>query len=48
MCETRVSLEKLHLKTGSSSNKREFKRLVKNLCVTNDLPDYEIFLDAST
>ncbi|WP_334473233.1 replication initiator protein A [Arsenophonus sp. PmNCSU2021_1] len=43
-----ISLEKLHLKTGSSSNKREFKRLVKNLCVTNDLPDYEIFLDNST
>ncbi len=42
-----ISLEKLHLKTGSSSNKREFKRLVKNLCVKNDLPDYEIFLDIS-
>lgn len=32
-----ISLEKLHLKTGSSSNKREFKRLVKNLCTINDL-----------
>lgn len=43
-----ISLEKLHLKTGSSSNKREFKRLVKNLCTTNDLPDYEVFFDPNT
>lgn len=40
-----ISLEKLHLKTGSSSNKIEFKRLVKNLCIKNGLPDYEFFLD---
>lgn len=43
-----ISLEKLHLKTGSSSNKREFKRLVKNLCTINDLPDYEVFFDPNT
>ncbi len=43
--EFQVSLEKLHLKTGSTSNKAEFKRLVKNLARTNDLPDYEIFYD---
>ncbi|MCZ8812464.1 replication initiator protein A [Escherichia albertii] len=42
-----ISLEKLHLKTGSTSNKAEFKRLVKKLCATNDLPDYETFYDAS-
>ena len=41
-----LSLEKLHLKTGSTSNKAEFKRLVKKLCGTNDLPDYEILYDA--
>lgn len=43
--EFQISLEKLHLKTGSTSNKAEFKRLVKNLAKTNDLPDYEIFHD---
>lgn len=37
-----ISLELLHLKTGSTSNKAEFKRLVKKLCTTNDLPDYAI------
>lgn len=46
--EFSISLEKLHLKTGSSSNKREFKRLVKNLCITNDLPDYEVSFDPTT
>lgn len=46
--EFAISLEKLHLKTGSSSNKREFKRLVKNLCATNDLPDYEVSFDPTT
>ena len=46
--EFAISLEKLHLKTGSSSNKREFKRLVKNLCTTNDLPDYEVLFDPVT
>lgn len=40
-----LSLELLHLKTGSSSNKREFKRMIKKLSEKNDLPDYSIFLD---
>lgn len=43
--EFHISLEKLHLKTGSTSNKAGFKRLVKNLAKINDLPDYEIFYD---
>lgn len=38
-----LSLELLHLKTGSASNKAEFKRLVKKLAAANDLPDYEVF-----
>lgn len=38
-----LSLELLHLKTGSASNKAEFKRLVKKLATANDLPDYEVF-----
>lgn len=38
-----ISTEKLHSKTGSTSNKAEFKRLVKKLCAVNDLPDYEVF-----
>ncbi|EDZ4732891.1 replication initiator protein A [Salmonella enterica] len=37
-----ISLELLHMKTGSTSTKAEFKRLVKKLCTTNDLPDYAI------
>lgn len=43
-----ISLEKLHLKTGSTSNKAEFKRLIKRLCFANDLPDYEIIFDPLT
>ncbi len=46
--EFQIALEKLHLKTGSTSNKAEFKRLVKNLARINDLPDYEIFYDDET
>lgn len=44
--EFTVSLEKLHLKTGSSANKAEFKRMLKNLAKDNDLPDYKIRYDA--
>lgn len=43
--EFTVSLEKLHLKTGSSANKAEFKRMLKNLAKDNDLPDYKIRYD---
>ncbi|UBX30681.1 replication initiator protein A [Arsenophonus apicola] len=40
-----ISLEKLHLKTGSTANRAEFKRMLKNLEKANDLPDYRIFYD---
>ncbi|HGJ5869219.1 replication initiator protein A [Arsenophonus nasoniae] len=40
-----ISLEKLHLKTGSTANRAEFKRMLKNLAKANDLPDYRIFYD---
>lgn len=43
--EFTVYLEKLHLKTGSSANKAEFKRMLKNLAKDNDLPDYKIRYD---
>ncbi|HGJ5883276.1 replication initiator protein A [Arsenophonus sp.] len=44
--EFNISLEKLHLKTGSTANKAEFKRMLKNLAKVNDLPDYGIRYDA--
>lgn len=44
--EFTVSLEKLHLKTGSTANKAEFKRMLKNLAKNNDLPDYKIRYDS--
>ncbi|WP_284281104.1 replication initiator protein A [Proteus mirabilis] len=40
-----ISIELLHLKSGATSNKAEFKRLVKKLASVNDLPDYEVLLD---
>ncbi|HDT1211808.1 TPA: replication initiator protein A [Escherichia coli] len=40
--EFQISLEKLHQKTGSSSSKAEFKRMLKKLISSNDLPDYII------
>jgi plasmid replication initiation protein len=43
--EFQISLEKLHMKIGSTASKAEFKRSVKTLEKTNDLPDYEIFYD---
>lgn len=46
--EFTISLEKLHFKSGSSSTMRLFKQKIKTLLASNDLPDYEIFLDAST
>jgi plasmid replication initiation protein len=41
-----ISLELLHLKTGSTAGKAEFKRSIKNLSKINDLPDYQIRYDA--
>lgn len=41
-----ISLELLHLKTGSTASKAEFKRSIKNLVKTNELPDYEIAYEA--
>ncbi|MEM8392198.1 replication initiator protein A [Morganella morganii] len=35
-----LSIELLHLKSGATSNKREFKRSIKKLSLVNDLPDY--------
>lgn len=42
-CE--ISLEKLHLKTGSTASKAEFKRSIKNLVKDNKLPDYEVIFN---
>lgn len=44
--EFNISLEKLHLKTGSTANRAELKRMLKNLAKANDLPDYKILYDA--
>lgn len=43
-----ITVEKLFLKSGSASSKKEFKRSIKELTEKNDLPDYEIFLDVKT
>lgn len=40
-----IALDKLYLKSGSSSALKEFKRAIKELAEKNDLPDYEIFLE---
>lgn len=42
-CE--ISLEKLHLKTGSTASKAEFKRSIKKLSKENNLPDYEVIFN---
>ncbi|WGM03650.1 replication initiator protein A [Arsenophonus nasoniae] len=46
--EFTISLEKLLKKVGSTTTLKDFKQKIKPLCLTNDLPDYEIFLDIST
>lgn len=38
-----ISLEKLHLKTGSTALLKRFRHNIKELAKLNDLPDYEIF-----
>ncbi|EMD8720044.1 replication initiator protein A [Salmonella enterica] len=43
--EFQISLEKLHLKTGSSALLKMFRHNVKQLAKTNDLPDYSIKYD---
>lgn len=43
--EFQISLEKLHLKTGSSALLKMFRHNVKQLAKTNDLPDYSIQYD---
>ncbi|WP_411614552.1 replication initiator protein A [Gilliamella sp. BG4] len=42
-CE--ISLQKLHLKTGSTASKAEFKRSIKKLSKENNLPDYEVIFN---
>ncbi|WGL99939.1 replication initiator protein A (plasmid) [Arsenophonus sp. aPb] len=46
--EFSISLEKLHLKTGSTATSSKFKFNIKQLAKTNDLPDYEILFDPLT
>lgn len=43
-----VSLAVLHEKTGSTSNLREFRRALKSLVDSNELPDYRAAFDAKT
>lgn len=40
-----ISLEKLHLKTGSTSLLKMFRHNIKKLSKTDDLPDYKIFYE---
>lgn len=42
----KISLAKLHKKTGSSSTLREFRRLFGRLLQTDHLPDYAVSMDA--
>jgi plasmid replication initiation protein len=44
--EFQISIEKLHMKSGSTSTLRLFKHNIKQLTKTNDLPDYQIRYDA--
>lgn len=44
----KISLDKLHKKTGSSSSLREFRRLVSKIIEKNHLPDYEINISDDT
>lgn len=44
--ECEISLEKLHLKTGSTGTKEKFKFNIKQLVKDNKLPDYEVMLDS--
>ncbi len=44
--EFTISLEKLHMKTGSSALLKMFRHNVKQLAKTNDLPDYALRYDA--
>lgn len=44
----RISLATLYEKSGSSASLREFRRLVKALVGTNDLPDYQVAIDSET
>lgn len=41
-----ISLEKLHIKTGSTRDLRKFRMDIKNLSKINELPDYEIAYEA--
>lgn len=43
----KINLELLHLKTGSTSSKAEFRRALKGLSEKNDLPGYEVIYDAN-
>jgi len=43
--EFKITLDLLHKKSGSTSNLREFKRSIKSLVASNDLPDYFIQYD---
>lgn len=43
--EFQISLDKLHLKTGSSALLKMFRHNIKQLAKTNDLPDYSLRFD---
>ena len=44
----RVSLAVLHEKSGSTATLREFRRLVKALAESGELPDYRMVFDAES
>lgn len=44
----RVSVTTLHEKSGSAATKREFRRHLKTLIKSNELPDYRMALDPAT
>ncbi|OWY38942.1 hypothetical protein CEK28_10460 [Xenophilus sp. AP218F] len=43
--EWRIGLDSLHLKCGSSSSRREFRRMLKALLATEVFPGYQLGLD---
>ena len=43
--EWSISLELLHKKSGSMATLREFRRAVRSMVASNDLPDYRLTYD---
>lgn len=43
-----ITLNKLHLKSGSNASKSEFKRVLKSIEKINNIPDYKLIINQKT